>query len=122
MVEERSWVAIRFIADNPGVWLFHCHIDWHMLTGMATAFVVGRKEIEKMKITDEARHVCKYNMYNINHIINNTESETTTDYNTNNKTDSEIEHNTNTIPILNSSVDHLKLCATLGYLYIYIRL
>jgi iron transport multicopper oxidase len=23
-------VTIRFFADNPGPWFFHCHIDWHL--------------------------------------------------------------------------------------------
>jgi iron transport multicopper oxidase len=23
-------VTIRFVADNPGPWFFHCHIDWHL--------------------------------------------------------------------------------------------
>jgi L-ascorbate oxidase len=34
-----TWVAIRFIADNPGVHGFHCHIDWHLEMGMHTHFV-----------------------------------------------------------------------------------
>ena len=21
--------TLRLVADNPGAWLFHCHIDWH---------------------------------------------------------------------------------------------
>jgi iron transport multicopper oxidase len=21
-------LRIRFVADNPGIWLFHCHIEW----------------------------------------------------------------------------------------------
>jgi len=25
---------IRFIANNPGVQAMHCHIDWHMTTGL----------------------------------------------------------------------------------------
>ncbi|ORX64106.1 Cupredoxin [Linderina pennispora] len=24
-----TYVVIRFRADNPGAWLFHCHLDWH---------------------------------------------------------------------------------------------
>ncbi|KAK4764512.1 hypothetical protein SAY87_013950 [Trapa incisa] len=35
-----GWVAIRFVADNPGVWLMHCHIDAHFGTGLAMAFLV----------------------------------------------------------------------------------
>ncbi|KAE8688816.1 Laccase-3 [Hibiscus syriacus] len=35
-----GWVAIRFEADNPGIWLLHCHIDTHLPWGLATAFLV----------------------------------------------------------------------------------
>jgi len=29
-----GWVTIRMLANNPGVWLLHCHITWHMQMGM----------------------------------------------------------------------------------------
>ncbi|KAI8622168.1 Cupredoxin, partial [Chytriomyces sp. MP71] len=32
-------VAIKF--DNPGVWPFHCHIEWHMASGLQMTFVNG---------------------------------------------------------------------------------
>ncbi|PWA41163.1 laccase 3 [Artemisia annua] len=35
-----GWAAIRFVADNPGVWLMHCHIDTHLAWGFAMAFIV----------------------------------------------------------------------------------
>ncbi|XP_073155441.1 laccase-7-like [Henckelia pumila] len=35
-----GWAVIRFRANNPGVWLFHCHLDVHLPWGLATAFVV----------------------------------------------------------------------------------
>ncbi|XP_057982376.1 laccase-7-like [Malania oleifera] len=35
-----GWAAIRFRANNPGVWLMHCHLDTHLPWGLATAFVV----------------------------------------------------------------------------------
>ncbi|OVA15686.1 Multicopper oxidase [Macleaya cordata] len=35
-----GWAVIRFRANNPGVWLMHCHLDVHMPWGLATAFVV----------------------------------------------------------------------------------
>jgi FtsP/CotA-like multicopper oxidase with cupredoxin domain len=28
-------VVIQWRADNPGRWFFHCHIEWHLATGMA---------------------------------------------------------------------------------------
>jgi FtsP/CotA-like multicopper oxidase with cupredoxin domain len=30
-----GWTKIRFIADNPGLWLLHCHIGAHVFIGMA---------------------------------------------------------------------------------------
>nr|QCZ35175.1 laccase 8 [Salvia miltiorrhiza] len=39
-----GWAVIRFHADNPGVWLFHCHIDSHLTWGLAMAFIVGNGE------------------------------------------------------------------------------
>ncbi|KAI4368922.1 hypothetical protein MLD38_017424 [Melastoma candidum] len=35
-----GWVAIRFTANNPGVWLMHCHIDAHLGWGLAMSFLV----------------------------------------------------------------------------------
>ncbi|PKI54649.1 hypothetical protein CRG98_024934 [Punica granatum] len=35
-----GWVAIRFVADNPGVWLMHCHLDSHLIWGLAMSFLV----------------------------------------------------------------------------------
>ncbi|KAK7045862.1 laccase, multicopper oxidase, benzenediol:oxygen oxidorectuctase [Paramarasmius palmivorus] len=31
-------VTIRFTTDNPGPWIFHCHIDWHLEEGFAVVF------------------------------------------------------------------------------------
>ncbi|KAG5647851.1 Acyl-coenzyme A oxidase 2 [Asterophora parasitica] len=35
---EGDNVTIRFTTDNPGPWLLHCHIDWHLDTGLAIVF------------------------------------------------------------------------------------
>ncbi|KAI3808436.1 hypothetical protein L1987_24387 [Smallanthus sonchifolius] len=39
-VPTGGWAAIRFRADNPGVWFFHCHLELHTGWGLKTAFVV----------------------------------------------------------------------------------
>ncbi|KAI3606080.1 laccase [Moniliophthora roreri] len=31
-------VTIRFRTDNPGPWIMHCHIDWHLENGFAIVF------------------------------------------------------------------------------------
>lgn len=35
----KSTLALQWEATNPGKWLFHCHIEWHLATGMASVFV-----------------------------------------------------------------------------------
>ncbi|XP_068638148.1 laccase-4-like [Aristolochia californica] len=39
-VPSGGWVAIRFTADNPGVWFMHCHLEVHTTWGLKMAFVV----------------------------------------------------------------------------------
>jgi FtsP/CotA-like multicopper oxidase with cupredoxin domain len=43
-VEGFGWLLLRFIADNPGVWAFHCHMAWHSEAGMLMQFL-NRPEI-----------------------------------------------------------------------------
>ncbi|TDL21948.1 Fet3 protein [Rickenella mellea] len=31
--------TLRFVADNPGVWFFHCHIEWHLEVGLAIELI-----------------------------------------------------------------------------------
>ncbi|XP_022740762.1 L-ascorbate oxidase-like [Durio zibethinus] len=40
-----GWTALRFQADNPGVWLFHCHIEAHLLLGMLVVFESGMEQV-----------------------------------------------------------------------------
>ncbi|KAI3719557.1 hypothetical protein L6452_20459 [Arctium lappa] len=35
-----GWAAIRFVADNPGVWFMHCHLEIHLSWGLAVALIV----------------------------------------------------------------------------------
>ncbi|KAK4268649.1 hypothetical protein QN277_025269 [Acacia crassicarpa] len=35
-----GWTAIRFRADNPGVWFMHCHFEVHTSWGLKMAFLV----------------------------------------------------------------------------------
>ncbi|GJN28502.1 hypothetical protein PR202_gb16635 [Eleusine coracana subsp. coracana] len=39
-VPVNGWAVVRFVADNPGVWLMHCHLDVHITWGLAMAFLV----------------------------------------------------------------------------------
>lgn len=39
-VPSGGWTAIRFRADNPGVWFMHCHLEVHTTWGLKMAFIV----------------------------------------------------------------------------------
>ena len=28
-VPDAGFTVVRFVADNVGYWLFHCHMNWH---------------------------------------------------------------------------------------------
>jgi FtsP/CotA-like multicopper oxidase with cupredoxin domain len=32
VLQSLGWVALRFVADNPGAWFFHCHIGTYSLS------------------------------------------------------------------------------------------
>ncbi|PRQ52349.1 putative laccase [Rosa chinensis] len=37
---KNGWLTIRFVANNPGVWFWHCHMERHLTWGMESAFIV----------------------------------------------------------------------------------
>ncbi|KAL0783814.1 hypothetical protein Bca101_000059 [Brassica carinata] len=39
-VPPGGWVVLRFIANNPGTWMFHCHMDAHLPYGIIMVFIV----------------------------------------------------------------------------------
>lgn len=44
-LQDHSWAVLRFKADNPGVWAFHCHLEWHLQAGMLLFFEEARDRI-----------------------------------------------------------------------------
>ncbi|KAI1136757.1 multicopper oxidase [Hypoxylon sp. FL0543] len=42
-----GFIVLRFRADNPGVWLFHCHIEWHVSSGLIATFVEAPLDLQK---------------------------------------------------------------------------
>ncbi|AET37317.1 putative oxidoreductase Ecym_1059 [Eremothecium cymbalariae DBVPG len=40
-IPENSYAVMRFKTDNPGFWVLHCHVEWHMLKGLGTVLSEG---------------------------------------------------------------------------------
>ncbi|TYH90071.1 hypothetical protein ES332_A13G025700v1 [Gossypium tomentosum] len=49
-VPSGGWVAIRFLADNPGVWFMHCHLEVHTSWGLKMAWIVLDGELPTQKL------------------------------------------------------------------------
>ncbi|KAI1633406.1 multicopper oxidase-domain-containing protein [Biscogniauxia mediterranea] len=62
--EGFGWVLLRFVADNPGVWLLHCHVAWHSEAGMGMLFLTRFGDdgdeggMRGWRVPDEARALC----------------------------------------------------------------
>ena len=46
-VRPNSNMVLRFTADNPGVWIFHCHIEWHLEQGLAITLVEAPAQLRE---------------------------------------------------------------------------
>jgi iron transport multicopper oxidase len=58
-VNPNSYAVIRFVADNPGVWLFHCHIEWHVIMGLTATIIEAPEALAGLSIPDDNQAACK---------------------------------------------------------------
>jgi len=58
-VNGGSYAVLRFKADNPGVWLFHCHIEWHVEMGLTATIIEGPSKLKGFSIPDDFTNACK---------------------------------------------------------------
>lgn len=47
VLHPQGFMVLRFVADNPGVWFFHCHIQWHLDSGLAATFIEAPLELQQ---------------------------------------------------------------------------
>lgn len=60
LLPASGYMAIAFKTDNPGFWIFHCHIAWHASSGLALQIRENESQIKLSKsATDEKNRVCK---------------------------------------------------------------
>ena len=46
MLPAGGWLVVAFTTDNPGAWLMHCHIAWHVSEGMSVGFLESADQID----------------------------------------------------------------------------
>ena len=56
----QGYTVVRFRANNPGVWLIHCHMEWHVAAGL-TAMIVEAPDVlqQSQSINPQMEKICK---------------------------------------------------------------
>ncbi|EDN96701.1 hypothetical protein SS1G_01627 [Sclerotinia sclerotiorum 1980 UF-70] len=47
VLRPSGYLVLRFKSDNPGVWLFHCHIEWHVDQGLIATMIEAPLQLQK---------------------------------------------------------------------------
>ncbi|KAF2641981.1 iron transport multicopper oxidase FET3 precursor [Massarina eburnea CBS 473.64] len=50
LVHPNANMVLRFRSDNPGVWLFHCHIEWHVASGLIATIIESPLDIQRQLV------------------------------------------------------------------------
>ncbi|KAF7516968.1 hypothetical protein G7054_g13961 [Neopestalotiopsis clavispora] len=58
-----SYARLRITADNPGVFLFHCHIEWHVEMGLSATLIEAPEMLDGYDIPQEMIDSCKAQGY-----------------------------------------------------------
>ncbi|KAL5890122.1 hypothetical protein ACKVWC_005338 [Pyricularia oryzae] len=58
-VNAHSYAVLRFKATNPGVFLFHCHIEWHVEMGLTATIIEAPERIRGKTFPPDHMAACK---------------------------------------------------------------
>jgi len=58
-IPRNGFTVIRFKADNPGVWSLHCHIEWHVTTGLVMQIVELPDELRALGLPKQSTKLCE---------------------------------------------------------------
>jgi iron transport multicopper oxidase len=57
-VHGNSYVVLRIVADNPGVFLIHCHIEWHVEMGSSATLIEAPEKLHGYPIPQDHIDAC----------------------------------------------------------------
>ncbi|KAG9679669.1 conidial pigment biosynthesis oxidase Abr1/brown 1, partial [Aureobasidium melanogenum] len=70
MVQNEGYAVVRFRADNPGIWLFHCHIELHVEAGFSATFIEAPEKLAASDFTLPADHINACKTYPMDYVGN----------------------------------------------------
>ncbi|OTB15071.1 putative ferroxidase [Daldinia sp. EC12] len=57
-VNPKSYAVFRIKADNPGVFLFHCHVEWHVEMGLSITLIEAPDKLRNYTIPQDHLDAC----------------------------------------------------------------
>lgn len=58
MLPSNGYLLLAWQTNNPGAWLMHCHIGWHIEEGFALQFIERYDDIKPLIDYNELQNVC----------------------------------------------------------------
>ncbi|KAH8702101.1 conidial pigment biosynthesis oxidase Abr1/brown 1 [Talaromyces proteolyticus] len=58
MVQNYGHTVIRFRANNPGIWLLHCHIEWHVQAGLVATIIEAPDKLQELVVPEAHLQIC----------------------------------------------------------------
>ncbi|KAF8176910.1 Cupredoxin [Mycena galopus ATCC 62051] len=58
IIQPGTWVVLRFVGNNPGVWTFHCHISWHITAGLLLQLNIQPSKIAQLVLPESVTGEC----------------------------------------------------------------
>ncbi|KAI8957651.1 putative ferroxidase [Daldinia sp. FL1419] len=57
-VNPKSYAVFRIKAENPGVFLFHCHVEWHVEMGLSVTLIEAPDRLRNYSIPQDHLDAC----------------------------------------------------------------
>ncbi|TPX47422.1 hypothetical protein SeMB42_g02364 [Synchytrium endobioticum] len=57
-VPANGYSTVRFVANNPGVWALHCHIEWHLMSGLAVTLIEDQAALKNYQHSPGWNDLC----------------------------------------------------------------
>lgn len=57
-IHPGGFVVFRFKADNPGIQLLHCHVEWHVEAGLTATILEATDRLGDLSIPDDHKAAC----------------------------------------------------------------
>lgn len=58
MLPPSGYLVLAFITDNPGAWLMHCHLAWHIGLGLGAQFLEEPDKIASLGVGSDFEKQC----------------------------------------------------------------